>query len=258
MKRLNLRKQIKKEDLLQFVFSREQIEGGFSFVQTTPSTIEDTYYALAILKELNTKYSNLKTLDYIKKSAIDFFWPDHLFYLSFLYKFFNRSPGRIFYSNMSNTEVNSIESCYYIFRAHENLNKKVENISIEKYLLTKNSLRNSYLSIVSKYVYLAKRMNLPIKDKVYVSWIRRSQNDDGGFGFKPDTTSFIENTYYGLIGLKDLDSKPKNLDKCIDFVYSCYSKAGGFGRQRTTVATLQSTYHALFSLRILEEMKDNK
>ncbi len=258
MKRLTLKKPVRKDDLLQFVFSREQIDGGFSFVETTPPTLEDTYYAVGILKDLNIRYYDLKTLDFIKKSAIDFCGPGHLFYLSFLYKAFNRSPGRIFYSNMSKIEVNSIESCYYMFRAYENLNKKIGNLNIENYLQTKNSFRKSYLSRVSKYIYLTKRMNIPINTKGYASWISRSQNDDGGFGFKPDTTSFIENTYYGLIALCSLGSANLNINKCIDFIYSCHSKSGGFGRQKTTIPTLQNTYQALLSLKILDKMKINK
>ncbi|KYC44457.1 MAG: Prenyltransferase and squalene oxidase repeat protein [Candidatus Methanofastidiosum methylothiophilum] len=256
MKRLNLKKPVIKKNLLQFVFSREQIEGGFSFVETTPPTLEDTYYAVGILKELNIKYSNLKTLNFIKKSAIDFCGPDHLFYLSFLYKAFNRSPGNIFYFNMSNIEVNSIESCYYMFRAYENLNKKIGNPTIENYLQKKNPFRKSYLSRVSKYIYLTKRMNIPINTNGYVRWISKSQNEDGGFGFKPGTTSFIENTYYGLIALSYLDSANLNINNCIDFIYSCHSKSGGFGRQKTTVPTLKNTYQALVSLKILDKIKN--
>ena len=256
MKRLPLIKSVKRDDLIKFVFSREQEVGGFSFVETTPPTLEDTYYAVGILKELNVEYHNPKTLEFIKKSTVDFCGPVHVFYLSFLYKAFNCSPGNIFYSNMSNIEINSIESCYNLFRAYENLNKKIGNLSIIYCLETKKQIKKSYLSKVSKYIYLSKRMGITLNANGYVSWIKRSQNDDGGFGFKPETTSFIENTYYGLVALTDLGASPLSIDKCIDFIYSCYSSSGGFGRQKITVPTLQNTYQALLSLKILDKIKN--
>lgn len=255
MRRLILNKSVKKEDIFRFTILRQQKEGGFSFVETTPPTLEDTYYAIGILKELRILYNDSKTLEFVESSIDDFKGPEHLFYISYIYNIFNHRPSRDFYSNMENVEVKSIDSCYNLFRAYENLNLKISNECLIDYLETKKSFKKSYLSITSKYIYLAKRIGISFNEKDYANWIIKSQNDDGGFGFKTGTTSFIENTYYGLCALHDLGYLPNDLGKCMNFVYSCYSNAGGFGRQKTTVPTLQNTYQALVSLRIVQNMK---
>jgi len=52
-----------KESITSFVLSLEKPGGGFSFSTTTPATIEDTYYALNLLKNSET---NQRTRDYIQ------------------------------------------------------------------------------------------------------------------------------------------------------------------------------------------------
>ncbi|MDH7506804.1 MAG: hypothetical protein QHH15_03315 [Candidatus Thermoplasmatota archaeon] len=55
-----------KKKLKKYILSHEQPTGGFSFSPTTPSTLEDTYFALRLLEELKELSINSQTVLYLK------------------------------------------------------------------------------------------------------------------------------------------------------------------------------------------------
>ena len=84
-----------------------------------------------------------------------------------------------------------------------------------------------------------------------LAWLLRCQNGDGGFGFFPGTTSFIENCHHALAALALLDGAPEQPEKARQFVLSCQTAGGGFGRSLRAAPFLDSTWHGLASLRLL-------
>jgi hypothetical protein len=84
-----------------------------------------------------------------------------------------------------------------------------------------------------------------------LAWLHRCQNGDGGFGFFPCTTSFIENSHHALAALTMLGAAPKQPEGARQFVLSCQTGRGGFGRGLRAAPFLDSSWHALASLRLL-------
>lgn len=84
-----------------------------------------------------------------------------------------------------------------------------------------------------------------------LAWLQRCQNGDGGFGFFPGTTSFIENSHHALAALALLEGVPNQPDRARQFVLSCQTGSGGFGRSLRAAPFLDATWHALASLRLL-------
>ena len=76
-----------------------------------------------------------------------------------------------------------------------------------------------------------------------------------GFGFYPETTSYMENTYCGLEVLSKLNSSPTQLHLCRNYILSCQTKGGGFGRAPISFPFIESTFHAVSGLLLLEEME---
>jgi len=84
-----------------------------------------------------------------------------------------------------------------------------------------------------------------------IGWLQRCQNGDGGFGFFPTTTSFIENCHHALAALQLLDATPSAPETARQFIISCQTGAGGFGRNLRAAPFLDATRHALAALRLL-------
>ena len=60
---INMISQEEKKKLIDFIYSREKPEGGFSFAKTAPSTLEDIYCTLKALEELHSTPMILKTVN---------------------------------------------------------------------------------------------------------------------------------------------------------------------------------------------------
>jgi hypothetical protein len=87
-----------------------------------------------------------------------------------------------------------------------------------------------------------------------VAWLQRCQTGDGGFGFFPGTTSFIENCHYALAALQLLGGVPNDPENARRFLISCQTGRGGFGRKPQAAPFLDATWHGLAALRCLSEM----
>lgn len=84
------------------------------------------------------------------------------------------------------------------------------------------------------------------------TWLQRSQSGDGGFGFFPGTTSFIENCHAALAALSLLGARPLDPDNARAFIIGCQTGRGGFARSSRAAPFLDASWHALASLRLLE------
>ena len=87
-----------------------------------------------------------------------------------------------------------------------------------------------------------------------VKWVQLCQNGDGGFGFYPGTTSYMENTYCALEILSKLDSAPLKIDLCQSYIISCQTASGGFSRAPSSFPFIESTSHAVAGLLLLGRM----
>ena len=249
-----------KKQIADFVLSKEQKVGGFGFAKISPPTGEDTYFAVKILNELQVPYKNSKTVSYVKNVEIQKnIHAKQLNHLVYLYKIFdlNEELKRVTESIVEFSEnIDSLSELYYLLRLKENLDIRIDsNEKIGNILSSTIRKPPECMSDCEMRIFLMNNLKLHFNRQRYIGWIQKAQNGDGGFGFFPGSTSFLENVYYALKSLKQLHSKPLELDKCEYFVRGCTTNNGGFGRQISAVPKLEYTYYGIRCLKILDGMK---
>lgn len=200
-------------------------------------------------------YNDMKNTDYSDKELRD----------SGLKDVYNEIKNSEVYSKSDNSKgvdyaiKYNIDDLYYILRIESVINETVTldedlKVKIVQFLKKLNVDNVVYVSLIYKVVFLFDYFGIRYSDE-WAEYVKRSQNRDGGFGFYPDTTSFLENVYYSLMALRQLNKKPNNLRECEAYVIRCKSKNSGFGRQHNTPPTLEYTYYAIESLNMISEMK---
>jgi prenyltransferase beta subunit len=88
-----------------------------------------------------------------------------------------------------------------------------------------------------------------------VDWLRKCQNCDGGFGFFPGTTSYVEYCDYSLSALSLLNIRPADPVNAGQYICYCQTGAGGFSRSARAAPFLEASYHALQGLLCLRKFQ---
>ena len=101
------------------------------------------------------------------------------------------------------------------------------------------------------YLHQGVSMDSTRKDKI-VHWLQACQNGDGGFGFLPRTTSYLENCHICVRALAFLDATPLNVEGCYHFVIACRNGSGGFAKTPGAASFLEATWHAVAVFSCLE------
>jgi len=250
-------KVIQKEIVLNFVLSRKQEDGGFSFAQEAPATFEDTYYALQILHELEISYDEEKTTDFIRLIEKSRLLVKHLFQLAHLSKTYKLSLPWLngIIEKSCFVQATDSESIYYSAK----LARIVNNANLMNKLKEKRIQISNKEHLLTELCWKAialKKLRVDFNEDAVAERIKGFQGHDSGFSFrKKGAPSFMEGTYLAIEALSELKQQPRDVQKCIMFVEMCRANNGGFGRQITTVPTLESTYHAIKSLKLLGMIK---
>lgn len=148
----------------------------------------------------------------------------------------------------------SLETSYYVVRLAQEVVEIAPaawlGATPEVTLPARKSVGDVRMLLVAK-----QRLGQPIAGAADLAdWLRRSQNGDGGFGFFPGTTSFIENCHSALAALALLGAQPEDPAAARAFVISCQTGRGGFGRSPRAAPFLDASWHAIRSLQLLESM----
>lgn len=245
--------------LIRFVLTMENPSGGFNYPRDTPASIEETYFALNILHILEETYSNEGTTAFVRNAHADSETSlKHLYQMACVCDLLglgdkDREIGETF--SVTRRRVKDITSLHYYLL----LSKRYGTSRLREktgVAILRRTLGSQPLSLSSAWrcIGAAEMLGQEIPRDRLLMWIQRSQNRDGGFGFYPGTTSFLENTWYALQGLHALRSKPRDPEGARRFVMMCESQTGGFSRQLSAVPTLEYSFMALLSLRLLDSM----
>jgi hypothetical protein len=114
---------------------------------------------------------------------------------------------------------------------------------------------NESLQTLRKKISILLDRDINFDRQQIIRWVQSSQNGDGGFGFYPETTSYMENTYCALEILVKLGSSPTQIELCRKYILSCQTKSGGFGRAPASFPFIESTFHAVVGLLLIGEME---
>lgn len=241
--------------IIQYLKDREKEEGGFSFVPDLYANIEDTYYAIRIFQLLNVNVDRNKTANYLKN--IDWKgtgFPRAVYMLLYIHLSLGIELPRqlIDLSSKDWSGFGILDTQYFSDAIGKLLNQPL------KPLLFRSPFqfhRWENLQSLRKKISVLLDHGIDFDKQEIITWVQLCQNGDGGFGFYPETTSYIENTYCALEILSKLGSLPIQNDLCRKYILSCQTKSGGFGRAPQSFPYIESTFHAVTGLSLLEKME---
>jgi len=241
--------------VVQYLKDREKKEGGFSFVPDLYPDIEDTYYAIRIFQLLNVNVDRNKTANYLKKINCEEFCFSRAVYM-LLYLYLSLSiklpPQLTDLADRDWSVMRTLDAQYFSDAIQKLLGQPLKPLH---YSSSFQFQANENLQILRKKVSILLDREINFDRKQIIRWVQLCQNGDGGFGFYPETTSYMENTYCALEILSKLNSSPTKLDLCRKYILGCQTKSGGFGRAPASFPFIESTFHAIAGLFLLEEMK---
>jgi len=254
-------------EILAFVEARRKEEGGYGATPLLPATVEDTYHALCTIEVLSKIPS-------LRKVAA-----------------FNRHERslRRYLASVSETPWVSARTTYQALHCSSLTGLTLDRGQTEDYvkrrLMKPAGLAERYycarilrevLAIRNMTVWPKARMLRffkwrtarelwmklylqqpessiePARQGEMVQWLQACQNGDGGFGFLPGTTSYIENCHTCARALAFFNAKPLDFEGCRRFILACSTRNGGFARNPGAAPFLDATWHAVAVLSLLE------
>jgi len=235
--------------LIQYLMDREKEKGGFSFAPELYPDIEDTYYAVRTLQLLKVDIDRDKTGGYLK--SIDWKevgFPRAVYMLLYIHLSLDIELPRqlIDLSDKDWSGFAALDVQYFSGEIGKLLGRPLKPLLSPFQLQTNESLQT-----LRKKVTILLDRDINFDRKQIIRWVQLSQNGDGGFGFYPETTSYIENTYCALEILSKLGSSPMQIDLCRKYILGCQTNNGGFGRAPVSFPFIESTFHAVTGLLLL-------
>ncbi len=250
--------------LVEFIFQRQKEDGAFAACPSLPATVADTYYALSMLKMLDNCYGNQALFSRINGEKIQIFVRAHVpirhslplrvrFFLHEIFRMVTKdlvADGEaLFYADpCDDLDVGkrlSYENYYYVGQLAGDFQKSFQ---VPDFHLADCTSRDVYFYLLS-FAEDAKKRAAEIGD-----WLKRCQNHDGGFGFFPGTTSYIEYSDYCLSALSSMGQPPLRVQQAGQYILACRTGSGGFSRSTKAAPFLDASCHALHGLSCLQHL----
>ncbi len=234
-------------DIMNYVISRRGVDGGYlsyQYMGLFESCVEDTYYALNILRLLEVDPPNkFKTVNFLKKAQL----ADGSYHsirvaffaikaLTILHEKPRDVNGAVSYLESSlkfmlNEEVNSFQQLMNL-KEQNYISKGVEETVLKSvdlynlYIVEMPTLLCNINMIISALNLLDHQLSkLEVED--IIGLVLKLKNKDGGFGLNE---SYIDETFHALSILINLKNLLDNLDlqNTIKWIYGCEDRSGGF------------------------------
>ncbi len=253
---------------IPFVLARKKENGGFGGTPRLPATIEDTYHALRIL-QLCLQYNAAGKNDF--ESCGDEYLRSYLascrqnlpggirtiFQLLWCCRSVGLQADNIVPAAVSAgmRASDALEDWYYGTRILlELLGWDARTVIGLPHYATVMKGEWRTVKEAWKHISLSWEISraLPLPEAELTAWFQACQNGDGGFGFFPGTTSFVENCHASLRALEFLGAGPRDRKRALGFLTRCGTISGGFGRSSRTAPFLDATWHALAALAIID------
>ena len=244
--------------VIQYLKDREKEGGGFSFAPELYPDLEDTYFAVRILQFLDLDVDRNNTANYLKNvNWKEVGFPRAVYMLVYMYLSLGIELPRQL-SDLSRKDWSGfaiLDTQYFSDAIRKLLVQPLKPlISLSPFQFQSHE----NLQGLRKKVSILSDREINLDREQIVRWVQLSQNGDGGFGFYPETTSYMENTSCALEILSMLGSSPVQIELCRKYILSCQTKSGGFCRAPASFPFIESTYHAVTGLLLLNGMEEEK
>ncbi len=239
--------------LEHYVKERQKAEGGFGLTPRLPATVEDTYYAVRILELLERDQQLDQTRVYLARLGRSRGQGARIiFALLYLQRKFGL--GRCPLPRLT-TGRRTLEEAFYGQMIRELVGGGRQARGLDGCQPGPVALPAAFTVKDLRYYLALLRHNLgPAVVARWTAWVQACQSPDGGFGFKPGTTAFMDNVLPALEILRQLGQTPLDGRGVVDFILACQTQAGGFARKTGGLAFLESSFQAVSSLHLLSQI----
>jgi hypothetical protein len=226
-RRLNNPSYIRK--ILDYVVSRRNYDGGYTFCQGAESNAQDTHYGLSILQMLNTRFPDIeKTIKFLKE--LDSYSLYSAYYITKALQLCGEKPNQ----SLRKSQV-----------AFSNLTKYLDFNNA--FLETPSELATTFMTLE-----IADLFGFKLKTNEAQKILLQFKNSDGGFGSNKHST--INSTYYAVASLKLLSWNVRDLPETVKFIRECEKAHGGFTvTSMSATSYMEYTYYGLMTLGLLGE-----
>ena len=256
-------RQVDHAALMAFVQKRRKDTGGYGATPRLPATIQDTFQTVAIHlvlgEETPTPQSEPALAEYLARMlAVPWLGIGTTFRLLITCHACGLAidAGRVRPHLAARLAWDtSLAASYYVSRlAREILGEEPNLHGLERPVALP---ARCAVEDAARYLFVKTMAGRKIEEaEELAGWLKRSQNGDGGFGFFPGTTSFIENCHAALAALSLLGARPVDPGNARTFIVSCQTRGGGFARSPGAAPFLDASWHAVAGLRLLERMEN--
>ena len=248
--------------LREFVLKRRKATGGYGATPRLPATIQDTFQAVAIRLALGEESPTVRSApeltEYlVRMLAVPWLGIDTTFRLLITCRLCGLAMDvarlRAHLATCLNRDA-SLATTYYVRRIFTEILEEPESLDPQRPVALP---ARCAVEDMARYLFLKTMGGQRIEEAgELVGWLQRSQNGDGGFGFFPGTTSFIENCHAALAALTLLGARPSDPANARTFLLSCQTGGGGFARSPGAAPFLDASWAGVASLRLLEGMAE--
>lgn len=255
-------RQVDQAALLEFLRKRRKATGGYGATPRLPATIQDTFQAVAIRlvlgEETPTPQAEPALAQYLARMlAVPWLGIDTTFRLLITCRLCGLALDvarlRAHLAACLSRDA-SLAATYYVRRIFKEILEEPESLGPQRPVVLP---ARCAVEDAARYLFVKTMGGQRIEEAGELTgWLQRSQNGDGGFGFFPGTTSFIENCHAALAALSLLGVKPSDPVNARTFLLSCQTGGGGFARSPGAAPFLDASWHGVAGLRLLEEMEE--
>ena len=210
-----------------YVLSRRNGDGGYTFARLTDSNAQDTYYAMEIFKVIKEVPPNVKKT------------------IAWLYNFPARDIRAHFYKTKALALCNEAPDPKALEAVLSLSSSRGGFGTIDVSVEAPSEFDTNFMAIEILRVFGAVTNN----DR-HINWLLGFKREDGSFGTK---SSNIQSTYHAVSALRTLGFPVRGLTKTVDYVRNCENVEGGFNSSSESKTTyMEDTFHGIYLLDFLE------
>lgn len=209
-----------------YVLSRRNEDGGYTFARLTDSNAQDTYYAMEILKIINKEPPNVKkTITWL-----------HNFPAGDIRAHFYKTKALALCDEAPDPKA--LEVVLSLSSSRGGFGTIDVNVEAP------SEFDTNFMAIEILRIFGAITHN----DK-HINWLLGFERKDGSFGTK---SSNIQSTYHAITALHTLGFPVRGLTRTVDYVRNCENREGGFNSSSESKTTyMEDTYYGIWLLYFL-------
>ena len=261
------------KNVIKYITSRQNLDGGYTFVEENDSNAQDTYYGLATLKLLDAPFPKIdKTVQWLREFSLGSIYS--YYYIGKALSLCGEDLGNLFRKYVASTiaakrhlgsvdvyfEVASEFRATYMVLELADLQGVDPGKDVAEWLLRYKNGDGGFgahdFSNINSTYYATASLDLlgfdmkSLKDTV--AFLRSCEKPYGGFTVVPDSFApYMEHTYYGMMALDLLGESCVFRPQTVDFVRRCQNANGGFARADLGISTFENTFQAVSILQKL-------